>query len=284
VAAEARYTSASLNVDETRSMQVIVPLTDGPIPFELDQARVVDLPMERLESAPRAGFAFAPLPADASQPRQYGRWGKEVVRWIKSDCPITLLESKEFKLVSRPGESEREFRLRLADLRRETRDAEVDRLRRKYDGKMETLRERLRRAEQAVEKKKGQSQQALLSTGVAAIGGLLGAFLGGGRRRSQLGRASTAVRGAGRVARTRQDIAHADETVEAVRAQLETLEREFQTELRRVDDPGGAAEPLEEVAVRAALNAISLRLAALIWLPSGRDGSGTPTPLWRGDG
>lgn len=267
VAAEVRYSSSKYGVDETRSLQVVVPLDAGPIPFSLDRAEVVDLPVELLEAAPRPGAGFARLPSDASQPKHYDRWGKEVVRWIKDSRPITLYSSARFKEVSRPGESERDFRMRLADLSRQTRDDQADKLRKKYEPRLETLQERLRRAKQAVEKKKGQSQQALLSTGVAAIGGLLGALLGG-RKRSQIGRVSTAARSAGRVVGTRQDIAHADETVEAVQVQLADLEREFQAELDQVANGDGSEEPLEEVQVRANLNAISLRLAALVWRPT----------------
>lgn len=267
VAAEARYSSSKHGVDEARSLQVVVPLEEGPIAFSLDRAEVVDLPIDFLEAEPRPGAGFAGLPGDASQARSYDLWGKDVARWIKDSQPITLYSSARFKEVSRPGESERDFRMRLADLGRESRDAQADKLRKKYEPKLQTLQDRLRRAEQAVEKKKSQSTQALLSTGVAAIGGLLGAFLGGGKR-SQIGRASSAARSAGRVARSRQDIAHADETVEAVQAQLADLEQEFQAELRQVEQAGGSEEPLEQVLVRANLNAISLRLTALVWLPS----------------
>mgnify|MGYP006196376563 CR=1 FL=1 len=75
---------------------------------------------------PAEGAAFASLPPEAAQPRSYDRWGKEVVRWIQAEHPITLFESKAHKVVSRPGESERDFRMRLADLGREARDAAAD--------------------------------------------------------------------------------------------------------------------------------------------------------------
>lgn len=69
----------------------------------------------------------------------------------------------------------------------------------------------------------------------------------------------------------------AGETVEAVRAQIDDLERELQAELRQLEDAAVAEAPLEEVAVRANLNAISMRLIALAWLPYGPGGAS----LWR---
>ena len=139
-AVEARYASSSLNVDETRNLQVVVPLEDGPIPFGLDRAEVVDLPSTSLEADPRPGISFrGRLPADASQPKSYDGWGRDVARWIKGEQPITLFESTRFKEVSRPGESERDFRMRLADLGREARDEQADKLRRKYEPKLDRL-------------------------------------------------------------------------------------------------------------------------------------------------
>ena len=274
-AAEARYAQARLGVDATRSLQVLVPLDDGPIAFSTDRAEVIDLPPEFLDSDPVEGAAYATLPAEATHARSYAGWTRELARWIKASQPIVLYESKEMKLASEVGESERDFRIRLAERSREARDAHADRVRERFESRFRTLQDRLRRADQAAARRAAQSQQAVLNTGVAVLGGLLGAMLGGGAK-GQLGRASTAARGAGRVAQTRQEAAMAGETVEAVRAQIDDLERELQTELRRLDDAAVGEAPLEEVAVRANLNAISMRLVALVWLPNGPSG-----PLWR---
>jgi hypothetical protein len=274
-AAEVRYAQTRLGVDETRPLQVLVPLDAGPMAFAIDRAEAVDLPLDLLEVEPVEGARFAPLPPAASNARSYAAWGRDLTRWIQSSQPIVVYESKTLKLSSSVGESEAAFRARLAERSREERDARADRIRRRFESRFATLQDRLRRAEQAAARRAAQSQQAVLNTGVAVLGGLLGAVLGGSAR-SQLGRASTAARGAGRMAQTRQETAMAGETVEAVRAQLLDLEHELQEELRRLDDGAAAEAPLERVAVRPNLNAVSLRLVALAWLPHGPNG-----PLWR---
>jgi hypothetical protein len=290
--ADVRYSSPRHGVEEARALQALVPLDDGPIPFALDRASAVDLPLDMLDTEPLPGVGFDSLPAEAAQPRSYDRWGRELVRWIQGAEPITLYESRARKAFSRAGESEREFRMRLADLGREARDAEGDRLRQRYEPRFRTLQERLRRAEQAVETRAAQNRQAMLNTGLAALGAVLGATGGGKGKRSQGGilgaflggsaaRATTAARSAGRVAQTRQGVSQAEETAEAVQAQIQALEQEFEAELRRVAGAADVEEALEEVVIRPALNAISLRLVALAWLPWGIDASGAPAPLWR---
>jgi hypothetical protein len=289
---EVRYSSARHNVEETQSLQVLVNLEDGPIPFSLDRAQIVDLPVDLLEADPEQGVAFAPLPGEATQPRSYDRWGRELVRWIQGAQPIKLYESKVRRMFSRPEETEQEFRMRLADVGREARDNQLDKIRQQYESRFRTLQDRLRRAEQAVDTRSSQSRQAWLDTALSAAtaavgatsaskkssGGLLGALLGSSTRASQ---AATTIRRAGRAAQSRQSISQAAETVEAVQAQIKALELELEEELRKVEDTADAEEVLEEVVIRPNLNAISPRLTFLVWLPWGVDGSGQPVPLWR---
>jgi hypothetical protein len=291
-ALDARYTSARHGVEESRNLQVLVELLDGPLAFGTDRAVTVDLPVEWLETEPQEGAAFESLPGEATEPRGYDRWGRELVRWVQATQPITLLDSKRHKAVSRPGETEREFRMRLADLGREARDAQAERLRKKYEPRFRTLQERLRRAEQAAEKRSAQSKQAMLNVALSAAGAVLGAAGGGKGRRAAGGllgallgggtsRATGAVRSAGRAAQTRKDVAHAEETVATVQATIQELEHELQDELARLDDSADNQEELEQILVRPALSAIAVRLTALAWLPYGTDASGVSIPLWR---
>jgi len=288
---EVRYASVRHGVDETRTLTLLTPLAEGPIPFSPDRTTMAELTVDGLETEPLAGGVFAPLPPAATQARSYEQWGRDMARWVQAAQPLTLWRSNTHKVCSRVGESERDFRMRLADLGRESRDAHAERLRQKYEPRFRTLQERLRRAEQAVERRTGQSRQALLNTGLSVLGavlgasagkgkgakgGLLGAFLGGSAAKAQ-----TTMRSAGRAAQTRQDVSHAAETVEAVQAQIGALESEFEAELRRLEDAADAEAPLEDVVLRPTLTGITVRLTALAWLPWGTDGTGAPIPLWR---
>lgn len=291
-AAEVRYSSAKHGVEETRSVRLLADLEVGHIPFSTDRVVATGLEIDDLDAEPIDGASFQPLPAEATQAKNYARWEKELGRWIPGAFPITLLESKAHRTTSRPGESEREFRMRLAGLGREARDAAAEKLRSKYEPRFRTLQERLRKAEQAVEKRSADSRQAMLDTGLSALGAVLGAAAGsrtGGKKGGLLGaflgagstRATTAVRQAGRAARTRQGIAHAEETVEAVQARIDEMEREFQDELARIENVADAEETLGEVTIRPPYNAVSMRITALAWLPWGTGPNGEPVPLWK---
>jgi len=268
------YRNARAGVDEIQPIRVLLPFAEGPVTVNWGQAEEVELELGFLEERPLDGAAFLALPSDATQPRSYTAWGREAQRWIQSHRPLTLLESKARKVISRPGETESEFRMRLADLRREDRDQALDRIRKRYEPRLTTLQERERRAIQAVEKRASMAQQRTLDTALRVGEGLLGAFLG---RKTSAARTGTAMRSAGRVVQGRREVAQAEETVEAVRAQLQQMEEEFQEELRKVEASFDEEGPLEEFQVRPTLTGMSVRLSTLLWIPE--DGSGRA--LWK---
>ena len=69
-----------------------------------------------------------------------------------ADPPKPIIPAQAVKTppAAAPGESENEFRMRLAHIMREKRDLAVEKLRKKYEKRFTTLRDRLMRAEQAI--------------------------------------------------------------------------------------------------------------------------------------
>ena len=103
------------------------------------------------------------------------------------------------KHVSAPGESERDFRIKLQELAREQRDRQMDQLRKKYEPKLQAIEDRLRRARQAKEREAEQAKQQYVQTAISVGASLLGAFLG--RKTitaTTVGKATSAARGLGR--------------------------------------------------------------------------------------
>jgi hypothetical protein len=186
------------------------------------------------------------------------------------------------KQVSRAGESEAEFRARIQHEAREARDAAVEGLRQKYSSKIAALQDKIRRAEQTVERESGQATQQGLQVAISVGATLLGAFLG--RKAvsaTTLGRATTAARGAGRAMKEAQDVSRAKESAEGLQQQLADLDAEFKRESDAVAaqmDPG--QQPLEPVSLKPSKANIAVKLVALAWAPQRRDAKGALAPAW----
>ena len=153
-------------------------------------------------------------------------------------------------------------------------------MRQKYAPKIAALQDRIRRADQAVEREKAQATQQKLSTAISFGATLLGALTG--RKtitQSTLGRAATTARGAGRTLKEPQDVARAGENVEALAKQLADLQAMLDQETEEVKagtDP--LAEALETCEVRPKKTDISVSLVSLVWFPYLRDSKGGIAP------
>src|SRR6185295_3673791 len=150
----------------------------------------------------------------------YPAWSKDFSAWIFRMQKLDLFRCPSLGQISKPGESERDFRVRLQLSAREERDQLSEELRKKYAPKLAALEERKRKATQVVEREKGQATQQTLQVAISVGTTLLGAFLG--RKAvsaTTLSRAATAVRAVGRSRKESEDVEHATESVEAVQAQ-----------------------------------------------------------------
>lgn len=281
-AASVRFTESKARIDVTQPVVCITPITDEAVPVDWSAARDVTLDPNDLERNPVSPAEFAPLPPAASQAKNYADWQKDFVNSIYNSRKVTLLKSTAYNQVSRIDEAEGDFRVRLSQASREQRDAAVAKLRAKYAPKTATLNERLRRAEQAVEREAGQARSAKLSTALSFGSTLLGAFLG--RKTlsaTTISKAATTMRGVGRSVEQTQDVTRAGQTVEAIRQQLADLNAQFEAEAAALEATANpASQTLETLELRPSKTNINVKLVALTWTPHVRDDSGQLIPTF----
>ena len=270
-------------VDLVRELTLLGRITDGVIPVDWDQASSLDVPISDLEQSAQENAGFGELPSPAGKAKNYEKWQKDFAAWLYRNQKLELLKSPSLQEVSNPDELERDFRVRLQQLVREQRDLAADKLRQRYAPKIAALEERLRRAEQAVEREAEQAKSQKMQTAISFGTTLLSSFLG--RKAvsvSTLGRATTAARGVGRSMKEARDVDRAEETVAAVRQQLADLDAQFKAETEAIEkavDP--QTESLETIAIKPTKANIAVRLLSLAWAPYWHDAHGQAVPAWQ---
>ena len=277
-----RFSDSKNGIDTTQDLTVLAPMAEGPVAVDWDKAITADLAVGDLEQVPSAEAQFLTLPASAGKAKSYADWNKDFGGWLFRTQKVELFKSPSTKDVSKPGESERDFRIRLQQFGRETRDKGADLLRQKYASKMTTLQDRIRRAELAKEKQQAESRSSQMQAAISVGASILGAFMG--RKTisaTNLGRATTAIRSAGRVVKESKDVGAAEENVAALQQQLADLEAQFKSEseaLAAATDP--LNEKLETISIKPTKANIAVKLIALAWTPYWRDGNGNLTSAW----
>jgi hypothetical protein len=282
--AQVHFGDVKTGVDVTRDTSLVTQITDDVIPVNWNTAIEGSFNISDLEKTPREPAIYAALPSAAGKARSYDAWGKELANWIYGNYKVELLKSPSLKQVSNVGESERDFRVRIQLNAREQRDAAAEKLRRKYEPKLASLQEQVRRAQAVVNREAEQAKQQKSQMAISVGATLLGAFLGGGRSpisTGTIGRATTAARGASRIMKESQDIGRARDTVVAYQQRLQELEADFKAELDLLTtkiDP--LTEELEHFSVRPAKKDILIRLVTLVWLPNWQTSDGRIIPAW----
>jgi hypothetical protein len=257
----------------TESIVLVAPLAaDASGPDWSTATPSADAPPSAAQ-APQ-GASFAQLPTALGKTGTMSQWGKALADAVYRTHVVKLFESKRLRLVSKPGESERDFRIRLGDTNRSTRDSEIAALRQKYAAQLQTLQNQIQRAEMAVQREKDQRTSQGVQAAVSIGATLLGAFLGGGRKtfsQSNISHATTAMRGVERAAGEQGDVNRANESLESLQQRRDALAAEVEQAVNDLTARlEGGQEPLTEKVIRPRKTDIEVVKVALLWMPSDR--------------
>jgi hypothetical protein len=277
------YKSSTAKIDDWIEVAALVSIPEDEDDLEWDGADYYsnrDLDFDRDPENKNA--EFAELAASATNSKNYTSWETELKSHIYQERWLTLHKCAELKVVSNPGESEGEFRGRIRHLAHENRDLEVEKLKKKYASKLNTLNDRVRRAEDRLEVEeeqyKSSKMNAAISIGASVMGALLGRKLTSSRN---IGRASTAARSIGRSGSAKGDIARAEEELATQAEKLRDLEREFEDAVNEMELELDVANlELEEVQVRPMKTDITVKDFGLCWTPWRVTSDGIAEPLW----
>ena len=278
---DVHFVDAKNGIDYTREEAYATPITDGLVAVDWSQTldNVVDA--RSLENTAPSG-TYTTLPAAAAQKTAYTKWNRDLQDHVFRVSSLELHRNRGLKALSRPDESERDFVIRMQMESRETRDKELEALRRKYASQLQTLEERLRKQAQAVEREKQQASDAKLQTMISIGSTILSGFLGKKAVSSgTVGKATTAARSASRATRQAGDVTRAEESQESIEARIKELEAALEADLEAVNEKYETkAESLEQFSLKPLKRDVNVKAVTLTWLPYERQGDGSLREAW----
>ncbi|NOZ61255.1 MAG: ATP-binding protein [Calditrichaeota bacterium] len=271
------FTGKLLKKSVQKNVSLLADFPDGRGFVNWEQGKETNILDDQLNKEPeRKNAEFGEPPSTATNPKNYQAWSKDFKEWLYRNKILELWTSRALKMNSFPGESERDFRIRLQMIARERRDEMVEKLRKKYAAKMQSIETKIQRAEFALEREQEQAKQQKVQTVISLGTTLLGAFLG--RKavsRSTVGRATTAARGASRAMKEAKDVARAERKLEDLQRQMENLQGDL---AREIEDIKAKFNPLTEeldiFELTPKKSDVSVSLVALTWVPYWLDNKG----------
>lgn len=266
-AAEVNYNSDKYGVSDSVESVYLAPLRDGLVPLDWDEAVKENISLKELIMTPASGASYLPYPSAAADTSSYDEWKKMFVQHIRNKSKLQLFYSSKLKTISTPGEEERDFRIRLQHKAHEMRDDAIEKLKDKYQSKFNTLAERQRRAEQAVDRENTQASQRKMEAAVSAGSAILGALFGKKAiSATSISKVGTAVSRTSRAMKSGQEINQAQDTLESVKVLISDLELELKEQTDRISlDFELTDEPLETIEINPTTGEIAVQFVGLAW-------------------
>jgi len=261
------FVDTKRRVNEQRSVgRLLSPRDLGPV-IDWTMAEALRLSADDLDRQPNGEAFFGAVPEQLNSSRELKGLTRDFADALYREQRLELLHCPALKLYSRPGESAAEFGLRARQAAREKRDAEVDKMRRKYERKIDKLETRLNREELELERDTAtydsRKREELISAGESLIG-LFGVF---GKRRSSRG-LSTAARKRRMTANAKASIAESKEEIRRLEEEMADLRQEIEEETTLIGDRWtDAAEATETHPVKPRRSDVRVLLLGLVWRP-----------------
>ncbi len=270
--AKIHYVDSRRGLAADEMQMLLTPVDERALSLPWESAKRLELTEDDLLREPESSEChFSRVPSPLTQAKTFNDWSKRLVDYLYRSQRFQLFKAEVFDVYSAPGETERAFRIRLDQHAREERDLQVAKLRQKYAARLNSLQERVRRAELSLDKEAQEAQSSKLETAISFGATILGAFLGRKKISStNIGRVSTTARDYGRLSKQSEDVRRAADTLDSYREQLDQLEREIAEETQRVQeqfDPHTIV--LDTIELKPRKSDIDVRWVALAWVPRG---------------
>jgi hypothetical protein len=267
--ARLHYTDKRAGIDHWETLALLKQV-DGPLSAEpWERSELHDNCVPELDKVPEGGARFAPLPSELARSKSYPQWTKDLKNYLYRDRTFPLWTCPKLKAWSRPGETERDFRLRLVQASREERDKHVEALRVKYARKQAAIQEQIRRAYERLEREQAQASRSTWDATIAIGSSVLGALLGRKKvTKTNVTRATTAAKAATRAAQERGDVSQAAGSLASLRREYDELQTSLEEEIQLLD---AALRPeslvLEPTPLRPKKTDITIERVVLAWTP-----------------
>ena len=274
---------SSSGLDEWREISLLQPIGDD-VPADVwDGSDILDQEnLPAFETDPVDEATYADAASELTQPKKYSTFQSALKEHIYRKHTVKIYKCKRLKEQSKADESEADFRVRLKHAAREMRDMQVEKLRKRYATKIASAEERVRKAEQRVEREKeqqsAQRMSSMINIGSSVLGALFGRKLASA---TNVRRAGTAARSVTRGSKEAADVAHAEETLIEYSQRLEDLSIELEDEIREIEDDLDIDNlELEEDEIRPRKSDLSISEVMLVWAPWSVDGGGIAEPAF----
>lgn len=273
--AKLHFVDAKNKIDTWKEYLLIASASDSGKEVQWESAKDITSLKDELTKTPsETDIAYSELPIGLAQAKNYGAFGKALGAFLYQNQTLDLFSIPDLKLTSNLNETEEEFRSRATLAMKEKCETMIAQVRQNYESKIAALVEKVRRAQEKVEKEKAQSGRKKIDTIISICTTILDAIFGVffGRKklsRTTISQAGTSIRRAGDIGKEEGQVTNAEETLKAYQQQLQDLQNTVDNEVNTLSNQMNASTTqLEKITIRPKKSDIAIETTGLVWVKS----------------
>ena len=265
--ATVRFVDRKLAVDESQDLTFLAQgAADSTLLSWKDAARLKLDPRDLAAAPEEDAFFVSDLPDGVTNAKTLSKLTGDLADELYRTQGYELAYNPTLKLYGRPGESERDFRVRCDQVAREQRDAEVDKLKTKYEAQLDRIEDKLVREQgdlaEAKSTYKGRQTEEVIS-GLETVAGMFGLF---GRRKKSLSSAATKRRMA---STAKANVAESEADIARLQAQVEDVKSQMAQDADALTEQWtAAAADIQKTKITPKKTDIDVQMVALAWAPN----------------
>jgi len=258
------FVDRTRDVNEQEDFTLLAEPPGGARMLTWEKAQSLDVALGDLRQRAEENAAFAELPESINESPEFTSLRDDLSDYLYHNSSVKLLYSPALETYSKPGETEREFRMRLQQIARERRDEEIDEINERFEEKIDRLEDKLRREEADLAQREAdvsaRKRETLVSVGESVVGMFLG------RRSYRM--ASTALSKQRQAAKAKLQLEEAREDVTELEEDIQELEAELREDVEAARERWeNALTDLDEYEVRPRRKDVQISLFGLAWAP-----------------
>ncbi len=252
-------------IQEQKRTRTILQLSAADALPDWNNGRSISGNELRLDEKPGAPKAFfGELPQSVNSSREIAGMQKKLADMLYYSAREAIAIHPDLDIFQHPGETRRDFLIRLNQAARERRDADVDKLQEKYRTQIDRIEDKLRKEERELAEDEMEHQNRRNSELIGIGETVLGLFLG---RKSSKG-LSGALNRRRMTAKAKADIDESHEEIADLKDDIRALESALENEIRTITSRWERVEAElvnEELSPRR--TDIDVQAVTVVWRP-----------------
>lgn len=265
------YEDEKAGIASEKACYYLTAIPEPPLGADWQNAQREDPTSFTLQADVPQGAAFQPFAFEALAGDVMKNAKTSLKNFVYANERLRVPFQRATGIYGRPGEEEA-FAIRVDTALREARDREMQKIKETYQKKLNTMQERIRKAELAVQREETQAEAAKQSTMVSVGSALLGGLFGSKKiSSSMVTRMGSSARSLSRQRAQEDDIRRAEANVEAYQQEFQRLEEALAAELEQVSERFSTErDVVEEVDIKPKKTNIQVQDLFLVWMPDGQ--------------